>query len=76
MNQDPTKVPQALDVIDPMENVVAQTEMITPQLQVDQATKNLAANFSPAAIDQGEKKYGTSKQRDFAAVPQNNQVTA
>jgi hypothetical protein len=76
MNQDPTKVPQALDVIDPMENVVAQTEMITPQLQVDQATKNLAANFSPAAIAQGEKKYGTSKQRDFAAVPQNNQVTA
>ena len=53
MNQDPTKVPQALDVIDPMENVAAQTEMITPQLQVDQATKNLAANFSPAAIAQG-----------------------
>ena len=30
MNQDPTKVPQALDVIDPMENVVAQPEIQQP----------------------------------------------
>ena len=30
MNQDPTKVPQALDVINPMENVVAQPEIVEP----------------------------------------------
>jgi hypothetical protein len=74
MIQDPIKVPQALDIIDPMKNVVAQPQMIMPEPQMDQATKNLNANFSSAAIAKGEKKYGTSSERDFAAVPNNTQA--
>ncbi len=52
----------------------AQPQMIMPEPQMDQATKNLNANFSSAAIAKGEKKYGTSSERDFAAVPNNTQA--
>jgi len=52
MIQDPTKIPQALDIIDPMENVVAQPEIQQPI--------NTIASASQMAA---EKIYGTKEQR-------------
>ena len=90
MTVDQNTVSAASDVVDPMEGVapiapiaqvapqpemvMPQSEIIIPQPEMDQATKNLNANFSQAARTKGNEKYGTSSQRDLAAIPQNRQA--
>lgn len=62
MNQDPTKVPQALDVINPMENVVAQPEIVEP----------LKGGFTDASRMAADKIYRTDNERN-ASMRQGSQ---